>query len=306
MKPYDKIERFNKEDVRGILKGIVYVQEKIDGANASVYFDSSRNAVIVCSRNREIAIIGENTVEIVDTFRGLVEYVRNHFGILAMVKAYPDQIFYGEWMVKHSISYPESIYHKLYFYDIDNASQGWFHLTHNAISIFKKYEVQYVPILKKLIDPSIDEVREFLNINTFEGSPSQEGIVIKNFDFKNKWGRSPYAKIVNEEFREKNKRVWKQGKKGKEIEEQIALTYVTSGRVKKQMQKMFDGQTPVDERRTGELLQRVYNDVVVEEIGDILKKFKNPTINFRTLRGTIYAEVRRIFFNILEGRNIDR
>jgi len=304
MKKYDKIERFGKTDTEGILEGTIYVQEKIDGANASVYYDSSKDAVIVCSRNRELAAIGENRTETADSFRGLVEYVENNEGIIKMTREYPDSIFYGEWLVKHTIIYPEDSYNQLYFYDIDDTYINEFYSTPDAIGIFKKYEVCYVPILKKLVNTTIEEIDCLLNVNNFKGSPGQEGIVIKNPLFVNKWGRSPYAKIVNEKFTERKKQVWKSGKSNKGMSEQIALTYVTPMRVNKQIEKMCDGQNEINERRTGELIQRVYHDIVVEEIWEILKKWKQPTINFRALNKAIAIETRRIFFNKLEGRII--
>ena len=36
-KPYNKIHALHKEECEGILEGTCYIQEKVDGANASIW-----------------------------------------------------------------------------------------------------------------------------------------------------------------------------------------------------------------------------------------------------------------------------
>lgn len=49
---YPKIHRLEKEEVEGILKGECIIQEKIDGANTSIWFDQGK--IKVASRNRRM------------------------------------------------------------------------------------------------------------------------------------------------------------------------------------------------------------------------------------------------------------
>ena len=38
-KKYPKIHRLGKEETEGILDGVCYIEEKLDGANASIWID---------------------------------------------------------------------------------------------------------------------------------------------------------------------------------------------------------------------------------------------------------------------------
>lgn len=554
MRKYDKIMRLGKEDVEGILDGTVYVQEKIDGANCSVYYDSLLQEIVICSHSREIARIGEAKEKILDEFRGLVDHVRNHEKIVNMIKQGTDYIFYGEWLClsgdtvirkisggklgnyltlremyqynqktikvpstqklkigkktyysdtkkswwelygypklysldlkkdlifpqrmqriifsgykivyelktrkgltikstlehkfftpvgwkslkslkindcvavtfwnvyrqnrnigkgshkalllrkkykkskeicencgtktclvvhhkdgnfrnnrisnfklvctdchrlehkkrkpftkgkeyefdkiisikkigeedcydismsgtennanfiannfivhncKHTVAYPEELYKHVYFFDIYNKVTHEYVDPELAEDVFKKYKVKYVPIIETLKHPQIEDVKKYLTINTFKGIPQQEGVVIKRAGYVNKFGRTQWAKIVNEKFQERRKEIWKRPKKNEPVEGKIALTYTTRARVEKMMNKMQDSQTKVDERRLGELLQRVYHDIITEDAWEFIKKYKNPVIDFKVLKKEMDNEVKRIFFNVLEGR----
>jgi hypothetical protein len=42
------------------------------------------------------------------------------------------------------------------------------------------------------------------------------------------------------------------------------------------------------------LLHTVYYDVITEEMWEILKQFKNPTINFKLLNGYVTARIKEL------------
>ena len=82
---------------------------------------------------------------------------------------------------------------------------------------------------------------------------------------------------------------------------------MTLARVQKVVNKIYDNMKLVDgdiikltEKNTGEVLSRTYYDLVQEEIWEILKKEKMPTINFKTLQKLVNDKVRKLFFQILE------
>jgi hypothetical protein len=84
--PYPKIHRLGKEETEGILDREVFVQEKIDGANTSIWME-----------NGELKM-GSRTRELTDGFNGFCEYVRNHQGIKDFFERYPTNRMYGEWL----------------------------------------------------------------------------------------------------------------------------------------------------------------------------------------------------------------
>jgi ATP-dependent RNA circularization protein (DNA/RNA ligase family) len=270
---------------------------------------------------------------------GLVDYVKSNKAIIDMVTNNPNYIFYCEYLVKHTIVYPIESQKQLYFYDIFHIDSAQY-LPYEALEILgNTYKINYVKPLARLECPSVEDCKKYMNINTYNGSPQQEGIVIKNFEFRNKWGRCAYAKIVNEQFKELNISIFskrskccdysveeKEGKFtcqkcGKEceyttkeqerkepIENKIALKYCTQARVEKIINKIIDQSymyQALEERKTSEkdipqLLGMVFNDVVTEEIWDIIKSFKNPTINFKILNNEITKLTKKYFFEYLQ------
>ena len=186
MRKYDKVMRLGKEDVEGILDGVVYIQEKLDGANCAVYYDNLLQEIVICSHSREIARIGETKEKIIDEFRGLVQYIRDSKEILEMIKKGTDYIFYGEWLIKHTVDYPEELCKQIYFFDIYNKTNKEYIDLELAIEVFEKYGVKYLPIMAKVKHPQVDDVKKYLTVNTFKGSPQQEGIVIKRAGYISK------------------------------------------------------------------------------------------------------------------------
>lgn len=86
-KSYPKIHRLGKEEVEGILIGDCYIEEKIDGANASIWIDK-RGEVACGSRNRELT----------EGFNGFVDYVKENVSIRTVLENHPTWRLYGEWL----------------------------------------------------------------------------------------------------------------------------------------------------------------------------------------------------------------
>lgn len=299
---FPKIRRFGSDEVEGILQGTVYVQEKVDGANCSFYINEE-GTLSIASRNRELqrgdkCLIGND-------FRGLMAYTKFHKEIEAMCRKYPEGIFYGEWCVYHTLKYHEGVTEQVWFYDIYSTADHKFCDNKIACKIFEEEGVKFIPIIATLENPKIEDLDQFMHVNQFQAHPDQEGIVIKNPEFVNRYGRTQWAKRLNEAFHEKKVEVWGEDAHKLDTEEKICYNYVTLGRIKKILNKIEDEGKSIAVERTGELLGRVYNDIVTEEIWDILKKYKNPTIDFKKLNNLIVNETKRIFFNILEGRDIN-
>src|SRR5574343_2077121 len=101
-KQYKKIHRLGSAENEGILVGTVHVQEKIDGANTSIWSHKGR---IRC---------GSRTRELEAGFNGFVDYVNSHQGIQQLLTDMPHIRLYGEWLVRHSISYNETAYKEFY------------------------------------------------------------------------------------------------------------------------------------------------------------------------------------------------
>ena len=110
-KPYPKVQGLHKEECDGLLYGNCIIQEKIDGANASIWMEE--DGIHCGSRTRDLTIINKG-------FNGFKEYVESHEGIKNLLTTYPHLRLYGEWLVRHTIGYNELSYKHFYLYEIEN------------------------------------------------------------------------------------------------------------------------------------------------------------------------------------------
>lgn len=88
---YPHIERLDTGEVEGILElPNIWIEPKIDGANASVLLDG--NGILRAAKRSQV--LGDNT-----EFRGLVAYTyRNQDRYMGFFNKYPNHIIYGEWL----------------------------------------------------------------------------------------------------------------------------------------------------------------------------------------------------------------
>ena len=295
-KKYPKIHRLGKEETDGILDGNFVVQEKVDGANVSIFWHEGK--VRCGTRNR---LLPEEPEE--GNFNIFQEAVKANELIAAFLEVNQDLILYGEWLVRHTITYPDEAYKKIYLFDIahkdenDNiigwANQSTVKMTAEALGL----EYPHIFAEGKLTQKQIEEFVGKSNI-----APAGEGVVIKHENFVNKFGDHVYAKVVHEKFKESNAIVFGGNNKHSETyhEMYVVNKYCTVARVQKIMQKL---QSETDRRLDMEHTSRVagtcYHDMLTEEIWEIAKKV--PELNFRKLQGLAHRKFIQIYKDILNN-----
>lgn len=279
-KKYQHIERYGTDEVQGIELGISYIFPKIDGTNGSVWIE---NGILRAgSRNRELTIENDNA--------GFYAFILENEKIKKFLTDYPNYRLFGEWLVPHSLkTYKENAWHKFYIFDvvIDNDTEFEYLNYDNYQEKLEAYELDYIPCIAKIKNGSYESFINWLDKNNFlitDGQGSGEGIVIKNYDYYNKFKRQTWAKIVTSEFKEKHAKVMGATEiNGKKIiEEEITEKYCTKSLCEKTLEKI-KLENGWSSKLIPRLLQTIYSDIVNEEIWHIIKEFKNPTINFRTL-----------------------
>lgn len=298
---YDKVVRFEKPDCEGILNGDVYIFEKIDGSNVSVWKDRETGKLCAASRNN-VVMDSENVIY---PFNGFCAYLLEP-EMKARLDGYfltfPYDILYGEWLIHHTVHYPEDKYKQMYIFDVYGTIQNIYYSHDACYPLLKRYGFRVAPLLAKLSCPTIDEVMQYVG-QTKMGGEQGEGIVLKNYDFINKYGRTVYGKIVSKKFQE-TKHVPKTVKND-EIEKSIASVYVTETRVAKIIHKVelyINHGELIKIQDIPKVLQLMYNDIITEDMWEIIKKKNNPTINFKTLRSCIEAETKKYFFAYLNNQ----
>lgn len=284
---YPKIHRLGKEEVDGILVGQCYIQEKIDGANTSIWLGDD-GYIRTGSRNNDIT--GAD-------FNGFNAYVQTHEGIRKCLMENPEYRLYGEWLVRHTVQYKETAYKKFYLYDIHIDGLGF--LTTDAVyGIANQYDIETPRLFGILENPTEEELKKLVGQSDL--GDIGEGIVIKNFEFVNKFGRMEYAKIVTESFKEENAIVFGGNNKHSESywEMYVVNRYVTLARIQKIMHKIQPTlNRKLDMEDIPRITSTVYHDILTEEINEIAKKV--PKMDFKKLKQLTMRKARQVYVDIL-------
>lgn len=272
-KKYVDIERLKDKYAMAFKAGEhITVSEKIDGANASIRYDAETGSLAAFSRRQRLT--EDNNLQ------GFYAYVLTLDPVKwADVTSNGRFIVFGEWLVKHTIKYPDDLMRKFYVFDVwDTEAEQyvpWF-LTYQ---IAQALGLKTVPIFYDGEFTSWEDLYALVGRTEMQAEPTGEGIVIKSQDrLDNKFSGTPaYVKIVAKEFSEVH-----QSKPQKEIDpakiaakqaaEAQAEAIVTQRRVEKTIQKFIeDNLIPEnwDEKNLGaiaKILPRaVYEDCVKEE-----------------------------------------
>ncbi|MCK9544354.1 MAG: RNA ligase family protein [Novosphingobium sp.] len=286
---YQHVEKFGNDEVDGIELGTCYIFPKIDGTNGSVWNDKS--IIKAGSRNRELTLEKDNA--------NFYSFILEQQNIIELLVNYPNLRLYGEWLVPHTLkTYRDNTWRKFYVFDvIEEMEEGDFrYLTYEEYQpILEEYKIDYLAPLKIIKNPTYEDLLHCLEINTtlMKDGEIGEGIVIKNYSFVNKYGRITWAKIVRSEFKEKHHREMGSPKLERHmVEQEIVDEYVTSALIEKTYAKIVvDGW---NSKKITELLNRVFYDLVNEEIWNIVKKFKQPKIDFKTLNTLTILKIKEV------------
>lgn len=248
----------------------IIIQEKIDGANAAIRYDSETNKVVAQSRKQMLS--SDNGL------RGFYEWTQTLDVALVKELLGDNLILFCEWLVPHTLKYPEERYNKAYCYDVYDTLAERYLPQDKVKEIVDKLGLIYVPVFYEGPFISWEHCMEFVG-RTELGGDHGEGIVVKNMTRLNDANsRLPfYVKIVGEKFQEVHK--CKEPKvvdldaiRQRAADIQIVETVVTEARVRKLLNKMVDEGSLVEDwsykdiQSIAKILPKeVYNDCVKEE-----------------------------------------
>lgn len=291
---YQHIERFSTSEVNGIERGMCYVFPKIDGTNSSVWLDKHGN-LCAGSRTRQLTLEKDNA--------GFYAAIIKDDRIRAYLEKHPTHRLFGEWLVPHSLkTYRDDAWRKFYVFDVcvdaDNET-GLEYLPYYVYQpLIAEFDLDYLAPLKLIKNGSLEDFIACCDENNFlikDGQGVGEGVVIKNYDFYNTYHRQTWAKIVTSEFREKHhKEMGAPVKECQSVEDDIVNAFVTEAFVEKEYSKIVTENNGWSSKMIPMLLNKVYHELITEEMWNILKKFKNPTINFKTLNTFTIAKIKSI------------
>lgn len=292
-RPYMHVERLNSDEVEGILEGHCCISTKLDGTNTVVW--CSNGEIKVGSRKREISVTNDN-------FDTCAYIMRNKDKYMKYFSKHPNYILYGEYLVKNAIkSYEVTAWRKYYVFDVYDVENDRYIPYEEYIDDIKECGIDFIPPIALIDNPSQEDLIRFLDESTFlNGDNPGEGIVIHNYKFKNKYGRTVFAKIVRKEFLKTKKEGHKENDP-KTIEEQIIEHFVTDEFIEKEYNKLIAEVGEWNPKYIGRLLSTIWYTFINEEAWHIIKKYKNPIINFSILQKMVTDRIKNVKSDLFTG-----
>lgn len=279
---YDKVVRLGNKEADGILEGLVYVMPKLDGTNASIWAgpDGVPNAG---SRNRELTVSEDNA--------GFHKFVTESESICDFFSFTQGRYrLYGEWLVPHTVKgYIDSAWRKFYVFDVwDEDDEVWLKPDEFTEILDIYDDIQTMPCIV-LSNPNAEELqlsRDHLSGFLMDGGYG-EGVVLKNYEWANRYGRSPHAKYLCEDF-SVNKGQKVQVAMDHPVEAELATLITPSDLCLKTKAKIVLTEGGWSGKCIPRYLSTVWHDALIEELPDALKKMKLPTVNFKALQKEVY------------------
>ncbi|AYB37599.1 RNA ligase family protein [Brevibacillus laterosporus] len=278
-KKYIDVIRYGHKTTVGVLNegDQIVIQEKIDGANASFMFDEKSRKIRAFSRNTELD--EENTLG------GFYQWTQQ----LNPSELCIGGIYFGEWLNPHKVKYAN--YEKQFFlFDIYNTYTNEYvdfpivqeeaeRLVLNLVPVFYQGEYKGYEHLKSFVGKTLLGGR----LGDLE---TGEGIVVKNIDYKDKFGKQVFVKLVTDSFREVQKQKAPKDPNQLKTPEMLFIEqYVTQGRVEKFLYKLVD-EGILDEKfgieEMGVVLKnlnvRIYEDLLKEESDYLPKEYEEKVL----------------------------
>lgn len=302
---YNHVERLTADAVEGLLDGTITYSPKLDGTNASMRWDNQQNCIAAFSRNRRLSANKDNAgfYAWATSDDPEAKFLRN----LCFID--PTLIFYGEWMgdsrfVGNIKDYNQEALGKFWLFDVYDTSsaayyidQSWRRMLDRAYNGVFPWYVPY----NIMENPTLEKIQEAADNNFFlldHANHPGEGIVIRRHDFVNKYGRYEIGKYVRDEYQQNKSKPKKTPFIAGEVEQAIVNEFVTDAELGKTVAKVclacdsdkFNNQNG---KMIGMMLNLTFNDAILDEMSTIIKKFKSPTIDFRSLRRLCDNKVRK-------------
>lgn len=277
---YQHLERFGQPATQGIENGTCYVFPKIDGCNGSIWCEGDK--LCFGSRNRPLLWGEKDNQGFRMTHTAPVNAPKFH----QLFEEHPCLRLFGEWLVPHTLkTYNKDAWRKFYVFDVmidDNK-----YLSYEVYQpVLERYGIEYIPPICKINNPTYETLVGFLEQNTYlieEGKGIGEGIVIKNYSYQNKRGEKIWAKIIDNEYKAKTQNKIAVVQERVMVEEDIVRKYVTSHLIEKEYAKIIN-EIEWTSKMIPRLLNVVFYSLINEESWNIVKEFKNPTIDYKRLQ----------------------
>jgi hypothetical protein len=292
-KEYQHVVKLDDGEVEGLLVGRCYIFPKIDGTNASVWCTREGVDSIICagSRRRHLELGKKDNAGFLGSI--LVDPRYPEF-----FKKNPQFRLYGEWLVPHTMkTYRDDAWRKFYVFDVtiynEDLDDEMYVPYDDYKPVLDEFGIDYIPPLRIITDPSHEDLIRATDINTYllkEDSGVGEGVVIKNYEFVNKYGRIRWGKIVRNDFKDKHySEMGAPERDSHLIEKELVDKFFSQTVVDKLFANILieNNTTTFNNKFIPRLLEQSYHDFVTEDIWRMVKyiqKEKLRSIDFKNLK----------------------
>jgi len=262
---YPKIYNVGTRDTENLFDGYLIVEEKIDGSQFS--FGVTNGNVCVRSKGQQINITNPPKMFLVaiKTVMELVPYLKNGW------------TYRAEYLSKrkHNVLYYDRVPEKhLMVFDITTDEHNF--LSHRDKEAHaKELGLETVPLLYHGTLTDVEQVKFLLDRDSILGGVKIEGIVIKNYDKKNRHGDVLLGKYVSPTFREVHSSIHKsKGPYNKDngFIGELIKKYKTEARYEKAVQHLKEkDMLNFSTEDIGSLLKEINKDLLEEE-GENIKE----------------------------------
>ncbi len=166
---YDHLERLGHRNTKDIEMGLVHVFPKLDGTNASVWWDPDKGQVQCASRRRVLSTDDDNA--------GFAAWVHGDDpkaeALRKLVQHCGNLIFYGEWMVPHTLkTYREEVWRRFWIFDVYDRELGaylpWDEYCHMLTDMEDPAaKLDVIEPLCTIQDPSEAQLKAQVDMNTY-------------------------------------------------------------------------------------------------------------------------------------------
>lgn len=275
IKKYMDIVRLGHKTTEGVIKegDYITITEKIDGANSSFTVDGDN-----------IACYSRNTpLDEHNTLRGFYNWIQTTM-LPIKEKLNSNYRYFGEWLVSHSIPYRQECYNKFYLFSIyDDEKQEY--LSDDIVkSEAEKLGLNTSPYFYEGKYQSFEHLMSFVG-KTELALEHGEGIVVKNVNYKDSYGKQIFVKLVHPKFAEVQKQKLPKNPNIAQFESEFVGKYLTVARVEKLLNKLVDEGVLVEDygiEDMGIILKnlgnRVYDDLIKEEGNELGEQFEEKDV----------------------------
>ena len=292
-KSYTHVLRIDKNEVQGILAGNVVVMPKLDGTNACLFVKDGE--VHAGSRTREISVEKDNA-HFCET---LIKSGSSEFPqVIDYLLAHPNHIVYGEWLGAEGMAFPGHIKsylkHGFFIFDIFDIDTQKYIPYNDYKDAFGDYD-KVIPVIAEFANPTLEDIEKCLENTSYnlpEGTLG-EGIVIKNYVFRDKWGNIQIAKIVRDEYLQKKKeKKVVAGNREEEFVDKFCTAAFMSKCQAKIMVTLGMNEWENNKKTISMFLNLCADDIMEEEFWGFFKK-KKGVVDINRITWLIFTEARK-------------